>query len=1684
MMDARLVPVDAPVWLDFGDKFASIVGAVTGALGLYIGLRDRGAGSAEEEPGSPRVWRRWVRAAAVSGVFPLVMLALRGGGLVPGFLRWGLSVVALTASVLACVCVVLAWVAFRRQSMRLPAAVRSLLAEQWQDARRHQYEYFVGDAPPLPEIYVEQKAESVLPPVGASPSAVPRLLTIQQMIRGFRNMVVVAEPGAGKSTAVALVLREQCRWWLDARRSDAPGDAPCGSVVPVLVPAELLADRSVAEAMAAHCRQVTGRAVAAELFEQPPAAAEAWLVLVDGVDQVLSTRQRSRVLSRLGDVVARDPPHLRFMITTRPLMLGELGNLAGEHVARFTLRRFDRQDLARFARRWVAHRERTHMPELDLEPITIERFLTAVSSSRLSAIARVPLIATITALILEADQDSALPTSRAGLYERFIEHLLSSRQAGAEQRERLTAEFARHGERGRQAWVWLSENLRDLLEGTADVFLSGAGTRVTASAAAWVREHAPPDVFEEIPGWESSLRGALTATSLIVPRTGGLQFAHPSFAEYLAAGPRSRDFDRGSWLADARSPDGRNLALFTLARSTYSADPLVTMLMERGGTDACIAGEIVADGIAVGASLRKEVISRLFSQLSRDERSAPEALTVLVNLAWDEQVLRQLTDLVEDGECLLWVRAFTADALCGVTVDGAGLLRSVLDAAAGEEGAEVRRWILERLAAQGEATGQERALLAAMAPAGVFHTSTSAMAAQWYQQIADDADADPAQRLRALLTLADGGNRDALGSLGNIIVLPALTPEVRLDAARTILQLSLNEPRDVLRGISRDRSRGLEIRVPILAALAGARDDGARALLDELAADGGEEFAARFPALASWLQETGVRSTEQETSATPRVWGGIPPRNPYFIGRNDTLNELTRRFREGEDVDRTQVLHGLGGVGKTQVAIEYAYRYRGEYDVVWWVPADQQASLRGALAELAPHLGLPSASVIGVEPAMAAVVGALQRGEPYDTWLLIFDNGDQPDEFANLLPHGPGHVLITSRNHRWEREVPALPLDVFTRSESVEFLRYRLPGIDERTADTLAENLADFATSLEAAAALMAETGQPAEEYVVDLGGRTADLLASGRPSEYPETLQASLDAAVAQLSQEDPQAERLLRYCAMFGPEPIPFDTLGGLGRSAGQTPGLITDDPVQLLSAIDRLERYGLVTVDRGLRTLQLIRLVMAMIRKDVAPDEAASMRHAVHLMLAAFSPPDPCDSGTWPLYVQLVGHVTPTLLERCSHPDCRDLLLNVARYLTCSGDHTSCNNLIEQAIDSWAGDPGDQRMQQAHLIQATALRRDGDHDNARKASQRAWETAGEERKPAAAQSLAVDLRIAGSFSTACDLDRQTVTRYTELHGENDARTLQASHYLALDLELEGDYDAAGERHLAIHRAAPHRGDLAALSLSGAARALRLRGDHENALPLAADADALAQLPPGIGRRAQAVIRRELGVAWRLAPPRSGSFLPRHSAKPSELIAQSREMLTNAPLDDLVAMVSMGNALRAEGDLEQANSIATEALDRCMAALGPEHPFASGCASNLAVIRRLIGHPEQARDLNQAALQGLTRTVGADHPHSMVCATNLASDHSTLGDLDEAIDLATTTLATLRARLGPAHPITLACALNLSTDLRLRGDHHASNQLRHHVTTSRPHLGEVAEEQRLDPDIELIPLGTEQPT
>ncbi len=155
----------------------------------------------------------------------------------------------------------------------------------------------------------------------------------------------------------------------------------------------------------------------------------------------------------------------------------------------------------------------------------------------------------------------------------------------------------------------------------------------------------------------------------------------------------------------------------------------------------------------------------------------------------------------------------------------------------------------------------------------------------------------------------------------------------------------------------------------------------------------------------------------------------------------------------------------------------------------------------------------------------------------------MFDNAEDPADIRPWLPGGAGHVLITSREHRWAEIAAPVEVDVLTRPESVSIFRDRAPRLSEADADQLAAQLGDLPLAVAQAAGFMAETGMTPGEYLGLLANRAGQLLSHGSPVSYPQSLAAVTELIADRLADDDLPAAQLASICAFLAPEPVPED-------------------------------------------------------------------------------------------------------------------------------------------------------------------------------------------------------------------------------------------------------------------------------------------------------------------------------------------------------------------------------------------------------------------------------------------------------------------------------------------------------------------------------------------------------------
>jgi tetratricopeptide (TPR) repeat protein len=421
-----------------------------------------------------------------------------------------------------------------------------------------------------------------------------------------------------------------------------------------------------------------------------------------------------------------------------------------------------------------------------------------------------------------------------------------------------------------------------------------------------------------------------------------------------------------------------------------------------------------------------------------------------------------------------------------------------------------------------------------------------------------------------------------------------------------------------------------------------------------------------------------------ESSSAVRISNIPHPHNPNFTGRVDLLDRLSEALASGERAAFTQTsaITGLGGVGKTQLALEYSYRHADDYQVIWWVRSEEPATLAADYAGLALRLDLPEK---GTQDQRVTVEAVRRWLEQNGGWLLVFDNAQDPEELNDYLPRtGAGHVIITSRNPNWGGTAKPLPVDVFSREESVEFLKNRTGG-QEDGADTLAEALGNLPLALEQAGAYIQETGISLSAYIKLFQERQKELLRRGKPDAYPDTVATTWDLSFQKASEEVPASADLLKLCAFLAPDDIPKSLLTDGVEHLPESLASAVKDEMKLNDAVAALKRYSLMTVADD--SLSVHRLVQAVARDRLSDVDRKRWAEAAVQLVNKVFPYESYDFRTWAKCSILLPHALAAAghseeLE-VAHEATSRLLNQAGLYLRGRAEFSEAKSVHERAL-----------------------------------------------------------------------------------------------------------------------------------------------------------------------------------------------------------------------------------------------------------------------------------------------------------------------------------------------------------------------------------------------------------------
>jgi transcriptional activator/tetratricopeptide repeat protein len=689
------------------------------------------------------------------------------------------------------------------------------------------------------------------------------------------------------------------------------------------------------------------------------------------------------------------------------------------------------------------------------------------------------------------------------------------------------------------------------------------------------------------------------------------------------------------------------------------------------------------------------------------------------------------------------------------------------------------------------------------------------------------------------------------------------------------------------------------------------------------------------------------------TAAQAVLVSNVPARNPHFTGRGALLDRLHQQLRADQDALVVRALYGLGGVGKTQLAIEYAHRYASDYDLVWWIDAEQPVLIPEQFLGLAGRLGLPTDAV-----AAEVVTRVLTELGARDRWLLIFDNAEHPTDIAGYRPAGAGHLLVTSRTPGWGALGGRIEVDVLDRSDTVALLRARIPEMTMETADKLAAELGDLPLAAAQAAGYLEQTALPAADYLRRFRTQRAGVLAAGDVLDYQGRVDTTWAISLERLHTVNPAAVALLEVSAFLAPEPIPVSLFTEHPDLLDEPLRSTATDPDALADAVGAMVGFSLAR--RGRDGFQLHRLLQTVIRNRMPPDQHDQCAATAVALLAAAYPGDPHAPANWAAYGRLAPHILATSPLGDDRQDSRYLLLRTITYLSNAGDQQAARALAHELHERWQrvlGPDHPDTLTAASSL-TVALIYLGEHEQAHVVGEDALHRARRVLGP----DHPVTLRLAGA--------KITLTTLGPTVGLESPGTEQV--------------DAPGEdtlERLLRTQGPDHPGTLLMSLTMGRAMALAVGGDAATAR--AECEDALRRSRDSLGPDHLTTLG--LNATLTLILVLQG-LTEQARTLGEDTVTRSRRRLGADHFITLLACATLALANARNGDAEQGRALGEETMERARNSLGPDHPMTLTAAAAVTMSLARLGATEQAHILAADMVARARNRLGPDHPFTRI--------------------------------------------------------------------------------------------------
>ncbi len=370
--------------------------------------------------------------------------------------------------------------------------------------------------------------------------------------------------------------------------------------------------------------------------------------------------------------------------------------------------------------------------------------------------------------------------------------------------------------------------------------------------------------------------------------------------------------------------------------------------------------------------------------------------------------------------------------------------------------------------------------------------------------------------------------------------------------------------------------------------------------------------------------DLGFQKDDDNSSNTqapfPQIWHVPFHRNPFFLGREDLLRQLYNNFTDSPGTTPVipQAIYGLGGMGKTQVVLEYAYRYAHLYQAIFWARADSPTTLQADFLLIAETLHLPESKERNQERTITAVKSWLQT---HAQWLLILDNIEEFEVIDTFIPtFHAGHILISTRAQSVGTNIHGILLEKMTLEEGALFLLKRAKLLPphaslqkaSRTQRCEAEQLSrlmdGLPLALDQAGAYIEETGCSIADYLQIYADRQMELLSRRGANHFGHThpVSTTFFLIIEKLEQQSSSAIELLQACAFLHPDAIPEEIFTESTHEFSSQLNTTVSDILLLNEAVKLLRRFSLLYRYADTKVFRIHRIVQTIFKSTLDESE----------------------------------------------------------------------------------------------------------------------------------------------------------------------------------------------------------------------------------------------------------------------------------------------------------------------------------------------------------------------------------------------------------------------------------------------------------------------------------------------